>query len=135
MNTPQTIIPALQDLVVKRIEAKRQEDAAAEIRKELDKQIAETMRDIDRDATTVSMKLSDVGLKVAVGFGVNRRVDNAAVQTKWETLPPELQACFRFKAEVVEANVKLAIEQGKADQLAPFITTTPASPSVKVEVI
>lgn len=129
MNAPIT----LEQLVAARIIAKRQEDEASTHRKELDQQIAALVKpQLQEGKKTFSTKLPD-GLKLTVSFGVNRKVDTESLQTAWANLPIEVQQTFKWKAEVSEsAYGKLVNSPLKT--ASKFITTTDASPSVKLEV-
>lgn len=122
----------LAQLVAARIVAKREEDSAAEHRKELDKQIAALMARADKPEGSVTEKLDD-GLKVIATFTVNRKVDDVALKEAWPNLSETAQGAFRWKPEV---SVSVYKTLAGADLLAAskFVTSTPGSTSIKVEV-
>lgn len=120
----------LELLLKRRVAEKAAEDRAIKVRRETDAEIATLLHDPNSKKKSVSAKAG--GLKVSVSYGVNVQVDTAAVQQAWETLTQPLQDAFKFKAELVADGVK-ALSVSETAALARFITTTPASPSVKVE--
>ncbi len=121
---------ALLDIVEARVKAKREEDAAVERRRALDQKIAQLVGggDMAKEGT-VSTKVGT--FKVAVVFGMNRKVDTERLQSDWASIPTLHQA-FRWKAET---NAEFKKLEGKDAALAAkYVTATPSSPSVKVEV-
>jgi hypothetical protein len=121
---------ALLDIVEARVKAKREEDAAVERRRALDQKIAQLVGggDMAKEGT-VSTKVGT--FKVAVVFGMNRKVDTERLQSDWPNIPTLHQA-FRWKAET-NADFK-KLEGRDAALAAKYVTATPSSPSVKVEV-
>ena len=121
----------LATLLEERVRAKRLEDAAIVIRRGIDGQIADILRDAKKPEGSVTQKAGD--LKATVAYGVTRSVDTEMLQAAWDELPGSVRAVFRFKAEVSVAPLK-ALEGALAAKASPFITSKPASPSVTVAI-
>lgn len=124
---------SIQELVAARIEAKRAEDAAIQARRELDEQLALLMN-TGKTEGTESQKLPELGVKVSVTYGVTRKVDTDKLQADWAKLPAATQAAFKWKADVSVAALR-QLDGGDATAAATYITSKPAAPSVKVELI
>ena len=119
----------LEQLVLQRAEHKRQEEAAAELRREADKRIAEIVAPLRGEKSTVTLGLASLGLKLNVGYPSNTRVDSEAVRKDVATLPKEVLDCFRWKAEVIAAEQKKLADAQRL-VLSKYVTTTPGTPSV-----
>lgn len=120
-------------LIQARIAAKRNEDQAATTRKAIDLQIAELFRpDIEGEGST-SQKFEGLA-KVTVKFGTTRKVDTEKLQSDWVELSPEVQACFKFDAELKLPLFRDLPDAGKAS-VSDYVTSKPATPSVTVELI
>jgi hypothetical protein len=124
---------ALTELVAARIEAKRAEDAAIAERRRIDGQIASLLKG-DTIEGTESRKLEDLGVKVSVTYSLTRKVDDKALAKSWDSLSPEQQAAFNWKASVSLTGLRKLDETGLY-AASKFIETSEASPSVKVELI
>lgn len=122
----------LHELAALRLEAKAAEDAAVAKRRALDEQIAMLLQDPNKPEGTVTEKPD--GFKVSVTYGMNRKVDTAALQVAWNTLPKPVQDAVRWKAEVSVTGMR-ALDQGESLILSKFVTASPASPQVKVEAV
>jgi hypothetical protein len=129
---PASAEPSLDDIVHQRILAKREEDAAVERRRALDMLIAERLADPTKPEGSVTRKTGE--FKVSVSFGVTRKVDTPAVQAAWEALPAEVKEVFKWKAEVVTAELR-KLEASDLARAGKFITTTPSTPSIKIEAV
>jgi hypothetical protein len=121
--------PTLADLVAQRIALKRAEDKAIEARKKVDEQIIASLP--KKDEGTSSEVAGD--FKVAVTFGLNRKVDTDALQANWNQLTPAVQAAFKWAAGVTLPGLR-ALEGKDRTLAAKFITSTPSAPSLKIEV-
>lgn len=122
-----------EDLIKRRIKAKRDEDDAAEIRKTIDKEIDEVISEGKDRKGTISAKLSDIGVKVSVSYGVTRKADTEYIEANWPTIPNEIKACLKQKFDVSSSFDKLPPEL--KFEAAKFIETKDSSPSIKIEVI
>lgn len=130
-------IEKLKDLCRRYIEAKRKEDEAATERKNIGSDIAMIMepelKAKGKAVGSVTQKLADLGVKIGCDFGINRTVSSGIVDD-FDKLPDAVKSSIRWKPEVIEAKYK---ELSDADRFAasPYVTTKPASPSIKIEVI
>ncbi len=123
---------SLSTLIAARIAAKRAEDAAVTERRRIDASIAELLKDPAKLEGTVSQKLD--GYKLSVTYAVTRKADTDKLQKEWDKLPPAVAAAFRWKAEVSTTELR-KLEGSEAAAAASFITTSPASPSIKIEAV
>jgi len=121
----------LEQLADAWLDAKRVENDAIAKRRALDAQIAALM-DTSEPEGTATEKLT--GLKVSVTHKLNRKVDIATLQDAWMALSADVQAAFRWKAEV---NTSAMRKLSGADYAAfsRFVTAEPATPTVKVETL
>jgi hypothetical protein len=74
--------------------------------------------------------------KLAVTYGMRRKVDSDALSDAWGAVPELVRKCFKWSADV-DLKTLRALQLANADlyaQAAKFITATPAKPAVKVEV-
>ena len=79
----------------------------------------------------------DGNVKVSVTYKLNRTVDAEAVIKDWNELPAEVHDAFEWKPQLVLKQAR-ALESANTLSyavLAKYITTKPAKPSVKVEVV
>jgi hypothetical protein len=122
----------LEQLITARLAAKRGEDAAVAARRALDGQIAELLKDPAKVEGTVSQKIE--GYKISVTYAVSRKADADKLQKEWDKLPASVAAAFRWKPEVSTTELR-KLEGIDATVASSFITTTPASPSIKIEAV
>jgi hypothetical protein len=122
----------LEQLIAARLAAKREEDAAVAARRALDGQIAELLKDPAKVEGTVSQKIE--GYKISVTYAVSRKADADKLQKEWDKLPASVAAAFRWKPEVSTTELR-KLEGIDATVASSFITTTPASPSIKIEAV
>lgn len=119
----------LEQLVLDRIEAKREEDVAVARRRDIDKAILAHIP-VKYEGTE---SVQAGGLKITATFGVNRTCDNDKLRTDWNGLPVEVQAAFRWKPEVAVAELKKLGDEHRVTALGYF-TTKPASTSLDFKV-
>ena len=122
----------IAQLVDARIAAKRAEDEAVQARRDIDAQIVELLRDPAQPEGTISTKLED-GRKVKAVFNMNRKVDSAALQSAWGGLSLDVQAIFKWKAEVSVSEMRKIDAQAQL-VASKFFETTPGSVTISVEV-
>jgi len=122
----------LQELINMRIAAKREEDKAIQARRDVDSQIAELLRDATKPEGSVSQKLD--GYKVTVTYKVDRKVSADELQKLWDKLSPEVQAVFKWKPDVSVSELRKLDDKQKISA-SRFITSSAASPSIKIEAI
>lgn len=122
----------LTQLIAARIAAKRIEDQAVEDRRALDKQIAELLKDPNKPEGAISQKAD--GYKVTVTYKVDRKVDSEKLQAAWSKLSAAASAAFKWKADVSVTELR-KLEGADAAAAAVFITSQPASPSIKIEAV
>lgn len=121
--------PSIQSLIEARIKAKRDEEAAVEARRAIDASIADYFRDENKPEGSVTEKVGD--LKVTVTYGVTRKVNVEELQKKWAKLSAAAQSAFRWKADVSVTELR-KLEGKDVDAAAAFVTTSPASPQIKI---
>lgn len=121
------------ELIAARIEAKRAEDAAIATRRELDEQISLQLSTGKAEGTE-SLKLPDMGVKVTVTYKVSRKVDSDKLSAAWANLTADQQSAFKWSPDVSVTALR-KLEGDNLTAVAGFITTSPAAPSVKVELI
>lgn len=129
MNNPS--IP-LSVLIQARIEAKRAEEAAIAARREVDAVIADRLATEGKIEGSVTERAE--GWKVTVTYGVNRRVATEQLQADWSKLSAEVQAVFRWKAEPIATELR-KLEGRAAISAAKYVTTSPATPTVRIEAV
>ncbi len=122
----------LTQLIAARIAAKRIEDQAVADRRDLDKQIAELLKDPSKPEGAISQKAD--GYKVTVTYKVDRKVDSEKLQAAWSKLSAAASAAFKWKADVSVTELR-KLEGPDAAAAAVFITSQPASPSIKIEAV
>lgn len=123
----------IPELVAARIEAKRAEDAAIAARRELDEQISLQLS-AGKAEGTESLKMPDMGVKVTVTYKVSRKVDSDKLSAAWANLSASEQAAFKWAPDVSVTGLR-KLEGDSLIAVSKFITTNPAAPSVKVELI
>ena len=112
------------------LDAKRDEDEAADRRKSL---AAEIVARIPGDAESTDRREVN-GLKLVITRKLTRTVDKS-LSEDWAQLPRTVQQTFRWKPEIDLKNLR-ALEFAAPDDYsiaATYITTKPATPSVSVE--
>lgn len=124
---------SLSALVAARIAAKREEDAAIKARREVDAQIAELLKDANKLEGSVSQKLPE-GYKVTVTYKLDRKVDTQALTDGWAKLPIDIQAAFKWKADLSVSEFRKLNDKAQVSA-AQFFTTKEASPSITIEAI
>lgn len=123
----------ISELVAARIAAKRAEDAAIKARREVDAQIAELMRDVNKPEGTITQKLPE-GYKVSVNYKLDRKVDTEKLTTEWAKLSIDVQAAFKWKADLSVSEFR-KLENVAQVAASQFFETKPASPSITIEAI
>jgi hypothetical protein len=125
MNSP---LPPLEVLITSLRAAKQMEDAAADQRIAIEKQIL--MHYSDQAKTEGSLTDKDHGITLT--YGVTRKVDSDALSRAWNSLSENVQKAFAWEAKVVTKTLKAIQELDPKTyaQLANFITTTPKKTSV-----
>lgn len=121
--------PATLDLLAESWRAaKRAEEDARERRLAIEVQLLEQ---IPAEGAEGSVSVKTDAFKITATYGVTRSVDTPTLQGAWGELPPALQNCFRWKAEVNTTELRKYDGGG----LERFVTVKPAKPSVKIEVL
>ena len=80
-------------------------------------------------------RVDTAATRLAVTYGVRRKVDSDALSDVWGALSDIGRKCFRWSADVDLKQLR-AVQTVTPElyaQLAQFITATPAKPAVKVE--
>jgi len=112
------------------LDAKRDEDEAADLRKSL---AAEIVARIPGDAESTDRREVN-GLKLVITRKLTRTVGKS-LSEDWAQLPLTVQQAFRWKPEIELKNLR-ALEFAAPDDYriaATYITTKPATPSVSIE--
>jgi hypothetical protein len=122
----------ISELIAARISAKRQEDAAVQARREIDKQLAELLKDAQKPEGAISHKVD--GYKLTVNFKLDRKVDSEKLTADWAKLPIDVQAIFKWKADVSVSELR-KLEDKATLKASQYITTKEASPSITIEAI
>lgn len=120
----------LNQLIDELKSAKQAETAANLQRLEIEKEIVKrfpccTLEGIEGD--------KDMGLTIT--YKVTRKVDTEALQTNWMSLPGNAQKAFRWKADVDTKQYRAIqdLDPAAFSQIAAFVTTTPAKPSITLK--
>ena len=124
---------SLSTLVAARIAAKRAEDEAIAERRRIDKTIAELLKDPNKPEGAISEKLPE-GYKVTVTYKLDRKVDTEALTKAWDKLPLDVQAAFKWKADLSVSEFRKLDEKAQLN-LSQYITTKEASPSITIEAV
>lgn len=122
----------INELVAARIAAKRAEDAAVKARREVDAQLAELLRDASKLEGSISQKLD--GYKVTVTYKLDRKVDTESLTKAWDKLPLDVQAAFKWKADLSVSEFRKLDEKAQLN-ISQYITTKEASPSITIEAV
>lgn len=123
---------SLSTLIAARIAAKRAEDAAVTERRRIDSSIAELLKDANKKEGSISQKVE--GYKVTVTYKLDRKVDNEKLVSEWSKLPVDVQAAFKWKADLSVSEFRKL--EGKASlNASQYFTTNEASPSIKIEAV
>lgn len=111
--------------------AKQMEDAAAEQRLAIERQIL--LHYADQAKTEGSITDKDNGITIT--YGVTRKVDTSALQQAWATLGENVQKAFAWEAKVVIKTLKAIqdLDPQAYGQLAKFIITTPRKTSITLK--
>lgn len=118
---------SITELAALRVAAKEREEAAVAHRREIDAAICEAIGYADEG--TKSQEVD--GFKVSVTYKLNRKVDTDKLRGEWASLSADEQACFKWGADI-----DTRVYRDKHTMLVDsYITSKPASPSVKVEAI
>lgn len=120
---------SLSALIAARITAKREEDAAVAKRRDLDAMICAR---VAAGKTEGSVTERTDEWKITVTASVTRSTDTAGLQRDWQSLPPIVQAAFRWKSEVVLGELR-KLDDDAAAVAARYITAKPASPSLDIK--
>lgn len=114
------------------LDAKRDEDEAADRRKAIAASIVERCAFADLEGTD---RREFGTIKLVVGHKLSRTVDSKALTLDWTQLPETVQKTFRWKAELELKNLRALEFASPADYsiAATYVTSKPASPSISVE--
>jgi hypothetical protein len=123
---------SITELVAARIAAKRAEDAAVTARRDIDKQLAELLKDANKPEGSVSHKAD--GYKVTVTYKLDRKTDTEALQKDWDKLPGNVQGIFKWAASVSVSELR-KLDDKAVLKASNYITTKEASPSITIEAI
>lgn len=112
------------------IKAKAAENAAKEHRLEIEEAI---LAHFPKDKQEGSVTNADFGISVA--YKLTRTVDTDALQSAWEKLSANSQKAFKWKADLDLKQYRAIqdLDPASFDQLAVFVTTKPAKPSVSIK--
>ena len=113
-------------------EAKEAEAYAKERRLQVESQITDLIGVADEGTTNAEGNL----FKVKTVGKLTRSLDDAAIQSDWDTLPDEIKKCVKWKSSLDTKNLR-SLEAKRHDLIpvmAQYMTTKPAKPSVSVEV-
>lgn len=112
-------------------EAKEAEAHAKERRLQVESQITDLIGVADEGTTNAEGNL----FKVKTVVKLTRSLDDAAIQSDWDTLPDEIKKCVKWKSSLDTKNLR-SLESMRGDLvpvMAQYMTTKPAKPSVSVE--
>lgn len=123
---------SLATLIAARISAKRAEDAAVTARRDIDKQLAELLRDANKPEGTISAKIE--GYKLSVVYKIDRKVSSEDLTKAWDKLPIDVQNVFKWSATASVSALR-ALDDKAQLSAARFITSKEASPSITIEAI
>lgn len=122
----------LTELIAARIAAKRAEDAAVAERRKLDADIAALMKDANKPEGSISEKAGD--WKVTVTYKLSRKVDTAKLQDDWAKLPIDVQAAFKWAADVSVTELR-KLEDRSTLIASKYFETKEAAPSIEIKAI
>jgi hypothetical protein len=72
-------------------------------------------------------------IDIAITLGLNRKVDQNALEAIWDTLNESQQEAIKWKAEVVSSKFKKLVEDEEIGELLNLITEKPSQASVKLK--
>lgn len=124
MNAPLSLAQVLPTWM----QAKEDERKAIEHRRSLDKLIQSLLPTKDEGSITST----DGDYKVTVTYKLDRKLDTAALQLGWASLPPLAAEAIKWKADLSTTSFRALSDEDKA-ALSAYVTTKPASPTVSVE--
>jgi hypothetical protein len=117
-------------LIAMYLDAKAKEAEFAEVKRAAAAQMAVLFGTTEEGTITANTDR----YKVAIRYSVTRKVDVEALQTNWAKLPPEVQAAFKWKADVNTKEYRAALLDSKTKAMVTeFVTSKPASPSIEIE--
>ncbi len=122
----------LHELIAARLAAKRLEDTAVTARREIDEQIANHLRPADKVEGTVSEVAGDY--KISVTYKLSRAVATDELQKAWGNLSAELQAAFKWKADISVSALR-KLESRDQSAASKFLTSKPATPTISIEAV
>lgn len=122
----------LHELIAARLTAKRLEDAAVAARRDVDEMIANHLRPSDKVEGTVSEKVGDY--KISVTYKLSRAVATDELQKAWDKLSAELQAAFKWKADISVSALR-KLESKDQTVASKFLTSKPATPTISIEAV
>ena len=113
-------------------EEKEAEAYAKERRLQVESQITDLIGVADEGTTNAEGNL----FKVKTVGKLTRSLDDAAIQSDWDTLPDEIKKCVKWKSSLDTKNLRSleAMRHDLIPVMAQYMTTKPAKPSVSVEV-
>jgi hypothetical protein len=123
---------ALQSIIEARIQAKRAEDEAIKVRRELDAQLADLLKDPNKQEGSVSQKVE--GYKVTVVYKLDRKVDGDELQNSWDKIPAEVQKAFKW-SPTLSVSAYRELDDKAQKIVTKYVTTKEATPSVKIEAV
>ena len=122
----------LHELIAARLTAKRLEDTAVAARRDVDEMIANHLRPSDKVEGTVSEKVGD--FKISVTYKLSRAVATDELQKAWDKLSAELQAAFKWKADISVSALR-KLESKDQTVASKFLTSKPATPTISIEAV
>lgn len=132
LTNPTTIpTPTLDVLAKAWQQAKNAEKQANAERIAIEAQIAELVGVKEEGTITAECD----GFKIKTVGKLTRTIDTQAVQMDWDSLPAEVQACIKWKADLDTKNLR-SLESMRTDLvpvISQYMTTKPAKASVTVE--
>lgn len=123
---------SLSELIAARIAAKRIEDEAIAERRNIDKAIADMLKDPAKPEGSISQRTE--GCKVTVTYKIDRKVDADKLSKAWGGLSVGAQAAFKWSPSVSVSELR-KLEPADAAAAALFITSKEASPSITIEAV
>ena len=133
-NAPVQVIENEVDVLARQWqEAKQAEEHAKERRYQIESQLAELVGVADEGTINAEGQY----YKVKTVGKLSRSLDDSAIQADWDNLPAEIKKCIKWKAALDTKSLR-SLEEMRADLLptmSQYMTTKPAKPSIKVEVI
>jgi hypothetical protein len=120
---------SIQELAAAWRATKAAEQQLVARRLEIEQEIVAALPATGQQRTT--LELAD-GARLAIAFGITRKVDADALGTLWSHLPPQARAAFRWKAEVREREFKALLDFAPEEQtklIASVVETKPAKPA------